>query len=114
MCMKARMLTRTLGVLFSAALLFASPVFAHSAYSSGHVNHDYSYRGRFDYAYGTSWYGGRDYAYGGYETPGHARSPYSGDRYSYGGYGHPSGTFGYWSKDARHHDRRGHHHHHWF
>ncbi|MBI3302572.1 MAG: hypothetical protein HYZ72_10950 [Deltaproteobacteria bacterium] len=70
--MKARTLTRALGVILSAALVIASQVFAHSPYYSGHVDHDYSYGGHVDHEYGTGWYGDRDYAYGGYGDPGMA------------------------------------------
>lgn len=111
--MKARVLTRTLGVILSAALLFTSPVFAHGAYYSWHVDHDYSYGGHVDHEYGTGWYGGHDHAYGRYGAPGYVRPPYYGDSSSYGGYGHPAGLLGYRGKDARHH-ARGHYHHHWF
>ena len=121
--MKARTLTRVLGVILPAALVITSPVFAHDPdydgrhvdhdYSyGGHVDHDYSYGGHVDHEYGTSWYGNRDY-YDGYQGRGYARSPDHGDSYYYGGYGHPSGFLGYWGKDARHH-ARGHYHHHWF
>ena len=111
--MKARTLTRALGVILSAALVIASPVFAHSPYDSGHVDHDYSYRGHVDHEYDTGWSGDRDHAYRGHGAPGYARPPYYGGG-SYGdGYRHPSGVFGYWGKDARHH-ARGHYHHHWF
>jgi hypothetical protein len=112
--MKARTLTRALGVILSAALVIASPVFAHSPYYSGHVDHDYSYGGHVDHEYGAGWSGDHDYAYGGYGARGYARSPYYGGGSHADGYGHPSGVFGYWGKDARHHYWRGHHHHHWF
>src|SRR5437899_3665961 len=86
--MKARTLTRVLGVILPAALVITSPVFAHDPdydgrhvdhdYSyGGHVDHDYSYGGHVDHEYGTSWYGNRDY-YGGYQGRGYARSPYHG------------------------------------
>jgi hypothetical protein len=111
--MKARTLTQALGVILSTALVLASPVLAHNPYYSGHVDHDYSSGGHVDHEYGTGWSGNHNYAYGGHGAPGYARPPYSGDRYSYDGSGHPSGAFGYWGKDARHH-ARGHYHHHWF
>lgn len=74
--MKARILTRALGVILSAALVIASPVFAHSPYDSGHVDHDYSYGGHVDHEYGTGWYRDRAYTYRGYGAPGYARPPY--------------------------------------
>lgn len=119
--MKSRTLTRILGIILPAALVVASPVFAHDPYyGGGHVDHDYSNGGHVDHDYRNGGhmdhdysYGGHvdhDYSYGGYGNRGYA--PYHGDGYSYG-YGHPSGAFGYWGKDARHH-ARGHYHHHWF
>jgi|GEM_PF-6690390 len=112
--MKARILTRVLGVLLPTALFLTAPVFAYDVhYRGGHVDHDYSSGGHVNHEYGTGWSRGRDYAYGSYRAPGYTRPPDYGDRY-YGGDGHPSGAFGYWGKDARHHYRRGHQHHHGF
>lgn len=113
--MKARMLTRVLGVILPAALILTSPVFAHDHYySGGHVDHNYSYGGHVDHGYGTSRYVDPGYAYGGYRDYGYARPPYYGNGSAYGSYDHPSGALGYWGKDARHHYNRGHQHHHWF
>src|SRR5262245_12832900 len=112
--MKIKTLTRALGVILSAAVVMASPAFAHSPYYSGHVDHDYSYGGHVDHEYGAGWSENHHYTYGSYGDPGYVRPPYAGDRYAYDGYGHPSGVLGYWGKDARHHYLRGHQHHHWF
>jgi hypothetical protein len=111
--MKARTLTRTLGVILSAALLSTSPVFAQSPYESGYVDHDYSSGGHVDHEYSTGRYRDHDYAYGGYGASGYVRPPSHGHGYSSDGYGHPSGFLGYWGRDARHH-ARGHSQHHWF
>ena len=112
--MKARTLTRILGVILPAALVITSPVFAHDPYyNGGHVDHDYSYGGHVDHEYGNGRHVDHDYSYGGHVDHEYTRSPYYGDRYYDDGYGHPSGFFGYWGKDARHH-YRGHRHHHWF
>ena len=111
--MKARTLTRILGVILPAALIFTAPVLAHDSYDGGgHVDHDYSNGGHVDHDYRNGGHVDHDYSSGGYGTHGYARPPYYGDGHSYG-YGHPSGAFGYWGKDARHH-ARGHRHHHGF
>jgi hypothetical protein len=105
--MQARILTGVLGTIFSAALVFATPVLAYDSHSSGgHVDHDYSYGGHVDHEYGNGWHRDHNYSGGGHVDHEYTRRPY----YGYG-YDHPAGTRGYRGKDARHH-RRGHQHHH--
>ena len=111
--MKTRILTGALGMILSGALVIASPVFAYdSHYRGGHVDHDYSFGGHVDHEYGNGWHVDHDYSYGGHVNRGYVGPSYYGQG-SYYGYGHPSGLFGYWGKDARHH-LRGHQHHHAF
>src|SRR5438128_9034098 len=86
--MKARTLTRILGVILPAALVIISPVFAHDPYySGGHVDHDYSYGGHVDHEYGNGRHVDHDYSYGGHVDHEYTRSPYYGDRYYDDGYG---------------------------
>ena len=102
--MNARILTRALGVILSAAVVLSSPAFAYDSHSrGGHADHDHGARRS----------GNPGYAYGGHGSRGYARSPYRGNGYS-AGHGHLSGFSGAWGRGAQHHYRRGHQRHHEF
>jgi len=111
--MHARTIMYALGVMLSAVLAVTSPVLAHSPYDRGPGDHEYFDGGQGNHAYGQGWPTHHHDAYGGYGTPGYGSPSHYGDWHAYGS-GHPSGVFGSWGRDARHHYQRGHHRHHWF